>query len=120
DAGGARQMMLLTALVALVLQQSPEDLAKKCDSQIPWITDGIPLIDMELAAGHHPDYPEAHQPDYKAYRASLIAKSQALAKEQNRLILWYCPRMYGLHMYRAVLTDRYMKATAFTDPGVVD
>jgi hypothetical protein len=28
--------------------------------------------------------------------------------------------MYGLHMYRAVATDRYMKATAFTDPRVVE
>jgi len=112
--------MLLTALAALLLQQTPEELAKKCDSQIPWITDGIRLIDMELAAGHHPQYPEAHQPDYKADRAALIAKAQALAKEQKKLILWYCPRMYGLHMYRAYLTDGYMKATAFTDPGVVE
>lgn len=113
-------MMILAALAALALQATPEDLAGRCDSQIPWITDGIHLIDMELAAGHHPQFPEAHQPDYKADRAALLAKAQVAAKEQNRLILWYCPRMYGLHMYRAVLTDRYMKATAFTDPSVVD
>jgi hypothetical protein len=111
-------MSILLALV--LLQASEEALAKKCDSQIPWMTDGIALIDMELAAGHHPQFPGANQPDYKADRIGLMEKAKAAAKEKNRLILWYCPRMYGLHMYRAVLTDRYMKATAFTDPGVVD
>jgi hypothetical protein len=114
-------MMELAAILVLALTQAPEEaLAKKCDSQIPWISDGIELIDMELAAGHHPQYPEAHQPDYKADRAALVARARTAAKEKNRLILWYCPRMYGLHMYRAALTDRYMKATAFTDPGVVE
>jgi hypothetical protein len=112
-------IILAAALALLVPQAADEALAKKCDSQIPWITDGITLIDMELAAGHHPQFPEAHQPDYKADRAALIAKAKELAKEKNRLILWYCPRMYGLHMYRAALTDRYMKAAAFTDPAVV-
>lgn len=113
---------MMLALLALVLVQSPDEaLARKCDSQIPWITDGVELIDMELAAGHHPQYPEAREPkNYKVDRAALIAKAKASAKEKNRLILWYCPRMAGLHMYRAVLTDRYMKAVAFTDPGVVD
>ncbi len=111
----------MSFLLALILLQSSEEaLAKKCDSQIPWITDGIELIDMELAAGHHPNFPEAHQPSYKADRAALLAKAKAAAQEKNRLILWYCPRMHGLHMYRAVLTDRYMKVTAFTDPGVVE
>ena len=114
-------MIILAAALAFLLPQAPDEaLAKKCDSQIPWLTDGITLIDMELAAGHHPQFPEAHQPDYKADRAALIAQAKAVAKEKNRLILWYCPRMYGLHMYRAVLTDRYMKATAFTDPAVVE
>ena len=75
---------------------------------------------MELAAGHHPQFPEARQPDYKADPTALMAKAKAAARQRNRLILWYCPRITGLHMYRAVLTDRYLKATAFTDPGVVD
>jgi hypothetical protein len=111
----------MTFLLALVLMQASEEaLAKKCDSQIPWITDGITLIDMELAAGHHPNFPEAHQPNYKADRVALMAKAKAAAQEQKKLILWYCPRMYGLHMYRAALTDRYMKVTAFTDPDVVE
>lgn len=114
-------MLPALALLVVALAQSADDaLASKCDSQIPWISDGIELIDMELAAGHHPQFPEAHQPDYKADRVALMEKARAAAKEQKRLILWYCPRMYGLHMYRAVLTDRYMKATAFTDPSCVE
>lgn len=114
-------MIILAACLALALQETPEEaLARKCDSQIPWITDGVRLIDMELAAGHHPQYPEAHQPNYQADRPALFRQARAAAKDRNRLILWYCPRMYGLHMYRAAVTDRYMKATAFTDPGVVD
>ena len=113
--------MNLAVVVLLLALQSPEEAAaRKCDSQIPWMSDGIPLIDMELAAGHHPQFPEAHQPKYDFDRPALLAKARAAAAEKNRLILWYCPRVYGLHMYRAVLPDRYMKATAFTDAGVVD
>jgi len=114
-------MMILAAL-ALLLRNAPEEaLSRRCDSQIPWITDGVELIDMELAAGHHPQYPEARFPkNYDVDRAALLDRAKKAAVDRQRLILWYCPRMYGLHMYRAVLTDRYMKAAAFTDPGVVD
>lgn len=114
-------MNVLTAALFLALLQTPEETAaKRVDSQIPWLSDGIPLIDMELAAGHHPQFPEAHQPKYDFDRAGLIAQAKATAAEKQRLILWYCPRVWGLHMYRAVLPDRYMRATAFCDPGVVD
>lgn len=114
-------MTIAIALLALALQSPEEAAAQRCDSQIPWITDGVELIDMELAAGHHPQYPEARFPkNYKVDRAALLARARAAAAERNRLVLWYCPRVYGLHMYRAVLPDRYLKATAFTDPGVVD
>ena len=115
-------MILARLALALLMQDASEEaLARRCDSQIPWITDGVELIDMELAAGHHPQFPEAREPkNYKVDRAALLSQAKKAASERNRLILWYCPRMYGLHMYRAVLTDRYMKAAAFTDPGVVD
>jgi len=115
-------MSLAAAILPLLLLQNPEEAAaRKCDSQIPWISDGVELIDMELAAGHHPQYPEAREPkNYKVDRAQLLERARATAAEKRRLILWYCPRVYGLHMYRAVLPDRYMKATAFTDSGVVD
>ncbi len=113
--------MILLAAALLLGQVSDEALARRCDSQIPWISDGVELIDMELAAGHHPQFPEAREPKgYRVDRAALLEKAKAAAREQKRLILWYVPRMHGLHMYRALLTDRYMKATAFTDPGVVD
>src|SRR5579862_242481 len=113
-------MTLALAFLALALQSPEDTAARRCDSQIPWITDGVELIDMELAAGHHPQYPEARFPkNYQVDRAALLAKARAAAVEKGRLILWYCPRLYGLHMYRAVLPDRYMKATAFTDPGLV-
>jgi hypothetical protein len=105
----------------LAVQDPDAALARKCDSQIPWIADGTELIDMELAAGHHPQYPEAREPkNYKVDRSALLAKARAEAARKNRLILWYCPRVSGLHMYRAILPDRYMKSVAFTDPGVVD
>jgi len=115
-------MMNLAVLTVLIVQQGPEAaLARKCDSQIPWIADGTELVDMELAAGHHPQYPDARVPkNYTVDRSSLLAKARATAAERKRLILWYCPRMPGLHMYRALLTDRYMKSAVFTDPGVVD
>ena len=38
-------MMQLAAVIVLALAQTPEQaLAKKCDTQIPWISDGIELI----------------------------------------------------------------------------
>ena len=66
-------MIAALATLALLLQSPEEAAARRCDSQIPWLTDGIELIDMELAAGHHPQYPEAHQPKYDFDRAALIA-----------------------------------------------
>jgi hypothetical protein len=113
---------LAAALWALLAPQSTEaELARKCGSQIPWISDGTELVDMELAAGHHPQYPEARTPrNYAADRPALLEKARAAAAERRRLILWYCPRVAGLHMYRAFLPDRYMRSAVFTDPGVVD
>ena len=78
-------MRLALALLFLAAQDSPEAaLARKCDSQIPWITDGVELIDMELAAGHHPQYPEAREPKkYKVDRGALLAKARAKAAEER-------------------------------------
>jgi hypothetical protein len=113
---------MIPVLLALWALQDPlTRLADRCDSQIPWIADGTELIDMELAKGHHPQYPDAREPrHYQVDRLALLAKARALASQKGRLILWYCPRVRGLHMYRAILPDGYMKAVAFTDPGVVD
>lgn len=116
-------MILLAALGAILpaLQDPELPLARRCDSQIPWISDGTELIDMELAAGHHPQHPEARKPrNFDVDRLPLLEKARSEAAARRRLILLYCPRAAGLHMYRAVLLDRYMRIAAFTDPGVVD
>jgi hypothetical protein len=115
-------MLALTVGCLLAALQDPEAaLAARIDSQIPWLRDGTELVDMELAAGHHPQFPEAREAkNLRVDRAPLLARAKAQAVERKRLILWYCPRVVGLQMYRAALLDRYMKAVAFTDPGVVD
>ncbi|HEX7900710.1 MAG TPA: acetylxylan esterase [Planctomycetota bacterium] len=94
-------------LLALLLQEA--DLARICDTEIPWISDGVALEDGS------PRFPDA-----PADRAGLLEKAKALAREQNRLILWYCPRVFGPHMTRAALLDGYAKVVYFTDPGLVD
>jgi hypothetical protein len=116
-------MLLVAALgAALAALQDPErEAARRCDSQIPWISDGTELVDMELAAGHHPQVPEARRPkNFDVERLPLLERARAEAAARRRLILLYCPRTAGSHMYRAALLDRYMRIAAFTDPGVVD
>ncbi len=109
--------ILSIALAMAALQDPVAALAEKCDSLIPWLRDGTELVDMELAAGHHPQFPEAREAkNLRVDRAPLLAKAKALAAEQNRLILWYVPRVVGLHMYRAYLPDRYLCIAVFTDP----
>ena len=44
----------------------------------------------------------------------------AEAKRQNRIALWYVPRLTGRQMYRPAVLDLYMKATVFSDPTCVD
>jgi hypothetical protein len=106
----------------LAAAQDPDaELARRCDSRIPWISDGTELIDLELAAGHHPQYPEARRPrNFDVNRLPLLEKARAEAAARKRLILLYCPRTAGLHMYRATLPDRYMRIAVFTDPAFVD
>jgi hypothetical protein len=87
-------------------------LYKRCDSEIPWISDGIELQD-NLVGGRPPQEPAVD-------RSALLDRARKIAAEKNRLILWYCFRVPGTHMYRARLLDRYMKVAVFTDPAVVD
>jgi hypothetical protein len=115
-----RQVLAALLLAGLTLpaaplegrtQETPESiLFKKCDSEIPWITDGV-----ELADGT-PKPPI----DPSVDRVALLEKAKTLARERNRLILWYCMRVPGTHTYRAAILDTYMRVALFTDPGLVD
>lgn len=104
---------LLLGVSSPGLQQTPEGLLhQKCDSQIPWISDGIELRD-NLVGGRPPE-------EAAVDRVALLERAKALARERKRLILWYCFRLPGSHMYRGRLLDRYARAALFTDPAVVD
>jgi hypothetical protein len=106
-------------LLLLLALQNEAALASKVDSLIPWITDGTELVDMELAAGHHPQFPEAREAkNLRVDRRPPLDRAKALAREKKKLILWYVPRVVGLHMYRATLPDTYMRVAVFTDPDV--
>jgi hypothetical protein len=103
-------VLLATSAPAQSTEGPEHALARKCDSQIPWISDGVELVDGT------PKPPEAGA----AKRAELLEQAKAIAKEKNRLILWYCPRIPGTHMFRAPCLDHYAKEVFFTDPDVVD
>jgi hypothetical protein len=107
-------MRILLALLLLLAQEAPEKaLYKKCDTDIPWITDGVELVDNTGGRARGPQEPPVD-------RLALLKKARERAAQENRLILWYCFRMPGTHMYRGELLDNYMKSAIFTDQGVVD
>ena len=85
-------------------------LFKKCDSQIPWISDGVEMVDGT------PKPPI----DASVDRVALLDRAKNLARVRNRLVLWYCMRVPGTHTYRAAVLDTYMRVALFTDPGLVD
>ena len=111
-----RTLLSIAALVVFAIplegrQDSPESvLFKKCDNQIPWLTDGVEITD---GTPKPPIDPNVDRPQ-------LLDMAKALAREQNRLILWYCMRVPGTHTYRAAVLDTYMRVAFFTDPGLVD
>lgn len=105
-------MIPIPARAALPQERPEAALYRRCDSEIPWISDGIELKD-NLVGGRPPQEPPVD-------RAALLDRARKLAAEKNRLILWYCFRVPGTHMYRARLLDQYMKAAVFTDPAVVE
>jgi hypothetical protein len=102
---------VLAALLVAALQETPEQaLFRKCDSQIPWITDGFLQKDGTPKASF----------DSPVDREKLLDQAASVARERHRLILWYCMRVPGTHTYRAAALDTYMKVALFTDPGLVD
>jgi hypothetical protein len=104
--------LLLLAFLA-PSQDLPESaLARRIDSQIPWLSDGVVLVDNSQPGRAPKEAP--------VDREALLAQARKLARERGRLILWYCPRTPGTHMYRAALLDTYLKAAIFSDPGFVE
>lgn len=106
-------ILLFSAVLSfLQAQDTPEEkLAQRCDSEIPWITDGAILPDNEW---------KRRILRYEHDRDPLLEEAQQQARERKRLILWFCPRVPGAHMYRAKGLEDYAKIVFFTDPGVVD
>ncbi|HXX92382.1 MAG TPA: hypothetical protein VEN81_02035, partial [Planctomycetota bacterium] len=93
------------------IQESPEQaLFRKCDSQIPWISDGTVLVDGTPKSSADP----------AVDREALLGRALAQARERQRLVLWYCMRVPGTHTYRAAVLDGYSRVALFTDPGLVD
>jgi hypothetical protein len=90
--------------------QAEEMLYRRCDSTIPWISDGT-----ELADGSNLPPKESG-----TNRATLLEEARNTARERNRLILWYCMRVPGTHTYRAAVLDAYARVVFFTDPGLID
>jgi hypothetical protein len=107
-------VLALLALAASAAAQSAGfsegDLARKCDSQIPWISDGAEVVDGTTDAPLGP----------AVDRVALLERAKKLAAERKRLVLWYCPRVPGTHMLRAAVLDAYARILFFTDPGVTD
>src|SRR5688572_27251242 len=104
--------MNLLFIALLSLQPSPDEaLARKCDSEIPWISDGAILPDNEW---------KRRILRYEHDRDPLLEEAQAQARKRGRLILWFCPRIPGAHMYHARSLEEYAKSVLFTDPGIVD
>jgi len=106
-----RIALSVAALLLLPPQESPElALFRKCDCRIPWLTDGAEIADGTPKPPIDPGVDRLH----------LLETAKALAREQHRLLLWYCMRLPGTHTYRAAVLDTYMRVAIFTDPGVAE
>ena len=109
---------MMTSAVLLLLLLTPQDaptpeqLFELCDSEIKWLTDGVVLPDGE-SIGKRRTKPTT-DPD------EIFELAKEMAAEENRLILWYVPRVNGTHMNRATVLDTYLRVIAFTDEAVVD
>lgn len=99
--------------------------AQSLDTLIPWITDGLVLKDPDQSARRRRGEPD---------RDALMTKALAIAKEKNRLVLWYVPRILsrkneggdehgmmmpgGTHMYRPAIPHQYMREVFWSDPEI--
>lgn len=99
-------------LLALLVSAQEADLYSKCDSEIPWISDGTVLVDAEQL-GRRPK-------NWRVERAPLLLRAKERAASEGKPILWYVPRVVGGQMNRSQVLDQYMKVAIFTDPDVVE
>lgn len=105
------RLLVASALCALAASAVAQDLAlarlaAKCDSEIPWITDGFASPD----SGGPTPIP-AKGPD----RVALLEQALKRAADEKKLVFWYVPRIDGPQVYRSPLLDDYLKVVAFTD-----
>lgn len=106
----AMKALLFAALGALPL--AAQDLATlraaaRCDTAIPWMTDGFAAPD--------PGQPQPTLPKTTVDRAELLAAARRRAAEEKKLVFWYVPRIEGPHMIRGAAPDDYLRVVAFTD-----
>jgi hypothetical protein len=85
---------------------------QKLGSSIEWISDKYAFADGESIGRGAQQQP--------VDRDALFKKAQDQAAKTHRLILWHVIRVPGRHMNRAYILDRYMQATLFSDPDVVE
>lgn len=97
------------------------ELASRIGSSVTWqVTD--PWI---LEEGRNRAEVEKNRGAAKDFdRIAAIDQALAIAKEKNRPVLWYIPRIAsgvgGRQMYRPALLDTYAQAVLFTDPTLAD
>ena len=87
------------------------------DSHIEWLDDGAVFQDGRRAKRSLTDEEDAFD------RAAFLDKAIAKARAEEKLVLWYIPRIIeesssGVQMYRAPVLDVYMRQVVFCDEDV--
>jgi tetratricopeptide (TPR) repeat protein len=92
-----------------------EATAARIDTLIRWSGDGFVAPDPEFAAARRkPAESRPAEPD----RGALMDQALTWAQQEQRLVLWYVPRIEGPHMYRSALLDGYMREVYWSDPAI--
>lgn len=84
--------------------------AARCDTAIPWITDGFAATD--------PGAPQPVLPKTAVDRDALLDGALERARAENKPVLWYIPRIEGPQIIRGPILDDYLRVVAFTDRAV--
>lgn len=108
---GARSQEVLGA-------PDPAALAARLGSRVRWVADDPQAISEGSRASRR-QVLESLREHRDFDRAAALDKALKTARERNRLVLWYVPRIAGRQMYRPAVLDLYAQAVFFTDPEVV-